>query len=46
MDYLTKSMNGISMVAKAYVRASYIKTAISAFVLGYAVIKTINVFTK
>ncbi len=46
MDYLTKSMDGISKVAKTYVRVSYIKTALTVFVISYAVIKTIKVFSE
>lgn len=44
MDRLTKSMDTVSKVAKAYVGVSYIKTALTFLVIGYAALKVIKIF--
>lgn len=44
MEENTKILQNISSVAKAYVRISSIKTALTIFLVGYTTIKAIQTF--
>ena len=46
MDYLAKSLDGLSKVARTYIRVSHLKTALTVFLVGYAAIKAIKVFIE
>lgn len=46
MQYLAKTLESISGVAKTYLKISYIKTALTVFLAAYTVIKAIKVFAK
>lgn len=46
MDENTKALQNFSSVAKAYVRISSIKTALTIFLVGYTAIKAIQTFRE
>ena len=46
MDYCLKAMESLSGVAKAYIKVSYLKTALTVFLVGYTDVKAIKVFAK
>ncbi len=43
-DTPIKALESLSGVAKTYMRISYLKTALTAVFVGYAVIKTVGFF--
>lgn len=44
MEQGTKALKNLSNVAKIYVRISYIKTALTVFLVGYTAIKAFQTF--
>ena len=46
LDYAMKAMEGLSGVAKTYIKVSYLKTALTVLLVGYTAIKAIKVFAK
>ena len=46
MDNAAKSLETVSKIAKTYLRVSYIKTALSIFVVGYTAIKAFALFRQ
>lgn len=46
MDYCLKAMESLSGVAKTYIKVSYLKTALTVFLVGYTAVKAIKVFAK
>lgn len=46
MDYLAKALESISGVSKTYLKISYLKTALTIFLLAYTAMKAIKIFAK
>lgn len=46
MNFLAKTLEGISGISKTYIKISYLKTALTIFLLAYTTIKAIKVFAK
>lgn len=46
MDYFMKAMESLSGVTKTYIKVSYLKTALTVFLVGYTAIKAIKIFAK
>lgn len=44
MEQNTKALKNISSIAKAYMRISSIKTALTVFLVGYTALKAIQTF--
>lgn len=45
-EQYAKILEGMSTVAKTYVRISSIKTALTVFLIGYTAVKAIRLFFK
>lgn len=43
-DYYAKTLEGMSNIAKTYVRISTLKTALTVFLVGYTALKALQIF--
>ena len=43
-EYYAKAMEGMSNIARTYVRISSLKTALTVFLVGYTALKAVEIF--